>query len=319
MLTSRSPSTAPDASSQHPKQTSGAQLSNLTHYSTPTVAHLLTLLLHLLPSFLTSSTALLVVDSLATLVDTTYPRIPSRIDRRITDKRAGSFARPSDRRNAIVADIANALTRIAALKNVAILVTSHVVTQIRSVPLAALLRPALTTSEWENAMAARIVLFRDWGTADPSTSNDRKRGTQSARFARVMKAAGSRIATTRKDALVAFEIADEGVREMQGVRIARAGMHGHGHGDGDGDGDGGAVVSLKRGREAMEEGTENGEGDRDSDDEYGWTEEDMQVAAEGLVDERLLQAGNTGVREKGKGIERGSDARKGDKEGGEDV
>ena len=225
-------------------------------------------------SFPPRGTSLVVLSKPATLIDAAYPRDtrPKAPIKRAIDRNSQRSKQSTDRRSSVIADIAHALTRVAALRNVAIVVTNHVVTQVKGSGLA-FLRPALSTNEWEGAMSSRVLLFRDWAIqTDPQANQTPKRVPRSARFARVLKADGAAVRSTD---IVAFEIQDSGVRELDGVQLKAFEDVTHGEGS-----------SGKRSHDESRDGEEVG-----SDDEYGWTEEDVQVAAEGLVDERWLRAG----------------------------
>lgn len=239
------------------------------HYRLPSLAHFLALVAQPPASFPSQGTEVIVIDSLATLVDVAYPR-------NSTEKQyvKSSEARwSSDRRGNIVAEIANALRKLAASKHVAILVTNYVVTQIRGNALSALLKPALSTNEWESTITTRILLFRSWASASKENKLSQRSHQKAARFAKIIKTGGIIHIEGKNGDPIAFEIDDGGVHELNGVRL----MHHALHMD--------AVVPSKRSHDDV--GDEDAE---TSDNEYGWTEEDVQLAAEGLVDERFLTA-----------------------------
>lgn len=58
-------------------------------------------------------------------------------------------------------ELISKLGRMAAVNNIAVLLTSQTITKIRS-GLGALLLPAISGTEWENGIATQLVLFRDW-------------------------------------------------------------------------------------------------------------------------------------------------------------
>lgn len=63
------------ASSSSPKQrTSSDLLNSLTQFNAPTLAHLIALVCHPIPSFPPPDTSLLVIDSFSTLFANAYPR-----------------------------------------------------------------------------------------------------------------------------------------------------------------------------------------------------------------------------------------------------
>ncbi|KAL9051095.1 MAG: hypothetical protein Q9162_006219 [Coniocarpon cinnabarinum] len=259
------------------------QLTKFHHYTTPTLAHFIALILHPPSTFPPPNTALLVVDFLGTLIDSSYPRSARRKDTKPS----------SDRRRNVIGDIARGLTRLAALKNLSVIVTNHVVTQIRAVPLSALLKPAISTSEWESALHSRIVLFRDWarGSVDDESHESQRQRPHPARFARVLRANGTNLSLQRTDTLVPFDITETGLKELTDCGIATRYP----------EEETAARVPSKRRREEMERDSgrdSERDAERGSDDEYGFVEEEMNVAAEGLVDERFLTARDVTVTQR---------------------
>ena len=164
--------------------------SHFHHYTTPTLAHLLAMFIHPQPSFPPLNTSLIVIDSLSTLFDNSYPRNPE--DRGPRNK--NDAARwTAGRKFAVMNDLISKLGKTAALHNIAILVTCQTITRIRT-GSRALLLPAMTGIEWENGFSTRLVLFRDWLPAQgKGTSGDVDR-LQHARFVGVVKANGVTLA-----------------------------------------------------------------------------------------------------------------------------
>lgn len=58
-------------------------------------------------------------------------------------------------------DLMSKLSKLAALNNIAVLVTCQTATRMRA-GLGAVLLPALSGTEWDNGISTRLVLFRDW-------------------------------------------------------------------------------------------------------------------------------------------------------------
>lgn len=98
------------------------------HYlQIPTLAHLLALFIHAHTAFPPKHTSLVVIDSITTVVDNTYPR---NVDERIKNKTEQSRW-AAGRRYAVINDLIAALTKFAALHDVAVLVSCQTITRVR--------------------------------------------------------------------------------------------------------------------------------------------------------------------------------------------
>lgn len=91
----------------------------------------------------------------------------------------------SARKTSILQFIINALQKIAATHNIAVVVLSQCITKMRPGAGAALV-PAVNTTAWEQGIGCRVLLFRDWG-------KDHYDGIEhdDIRLAQVLKAEGS--------------------------------------------------------------------------------------------------------------------------------
>lgn len=176
---------------------------NVQHFSMPTLPHLQALLSSLTESG-PISTDLMIIDSLATLVDITYSRVNA--DHHAGIKRAEANRIGFERRQSALAHIVATLVQTAAVTNMAVLVTNYAVTRVRP-ELEAVLVPALSGNEWDDAMSAKIELFRDWAQAKHHGDLDEGRKYAAARFARVVKSEGMTGQTARDlSRIVAFTI-----------------------------------------------------------------------------------------------------------------
>jgi hypothetical protein len=95
-----------------------------------------------------------------------------------------SAPNPSARRLPVLQYIMNALQKLAATRNIAIVILSQCVTRMRA-GASALLIPAINTTAWEQGLGARVALFRDWGWINED--GDR---VDDVRLAQVVKAEG---------------------------------------------------------------------------------------------------------------------------------
>ena len=86
------------------------------------------------------------------------------------------------------------MNTLAAVHNIAIVITGGVVTKMRP-GLGALLVPAVSGTAWDEGVGTRICLFRDWGLAKIKVKDDgnakKKDMEVGLRFAGVLKARGA--------------------------------------------------------------------------------------------------------------------------------
>lgn len=260
-------------------------LDRLQHYHVPTLAHLIVLLLQSAPKFPGANTRLIVVDSLSALIDITYPRGTGDL---AAAKQSEHARWLSGRRQAIVSDITGKLSKLAAVNNIAILVTNYATTKIRA-GARAVIRPALTGSDWEKALGAGIILLRGWW---PERGGKGKESDQRAsRLAGVVKGCnGTSIERGAVDLALSFDIEEvrlrirvdpyhrltiikqHGVKEISPAEEHQMLTQKHTA----------EVGSAKRPYAAIADSDRD-----DSGSEYGWADDD-QIAAEGLVDDVVL-------------------------------
>lgn len=164
--------------------------SRFHHLAAPTLAHVLALFVHPPPSFPQSNTSLVVVDSLSTLIDNAYPRHTDDRTRTRTDQSKWA----AGRRYAVINDLIAALTRLAALHDIALVITCQTITRIRGASRA-LLVPAIAGVEWESGISTRLLLFRDWVPQHAHTQdNDDADRLHKTRFAGLVKLNGVALA-----------------------------------------------------------------------------------------------------------------------------
>jgi hypothetical protein len=112
-----------------------------------------------------------------------------------------SAPNPSARKFPVLQYIINALQKLAATRNIAIVVISQCVTKMRP-GAGAVLVPAINITAWEQGLGCRIMLFRDWGWDD-----DEGKQINDVRLAQVIKAEGIVVPEGRVR-LVAFTIGE---------------------------------------------------------------------------------------------------------------
>ncbi|KAI0144295.1 P-loop containing nucleoside triphosphate hydrolase protein [Xylariaceae sp. FL1272] len=179
----------PNAGEAHP---------DLVVYSVPTLAHLIGLLCKPTASSVPDTTSLIVIDGLVGLVNHDLPR---NYEPRQTSK----GPHPSAKRLKVLQYIISALQKLAATRNLVVMLLTPCATKMQFERGAAIV-PGINASVWEQGVATRLVLFRDWTT--PGTQ------VHSVRIVGVQKNNGQ----TSQDGIgpvVAFGIDNSGIAEMK--------------------------------------------------------------------------------------------------------
>ncbi|KAL6173314.1 hypothetical protein ACJQWK_00872 [Exserohilum turcicum] len=243
------------------------------HYTAaPTLAHVLALFIHPPAVFPPQDTSLVVIDSLATLVDNAYPRHAE--DRQAKNK-TEQARWAAGRRFSVVNELISAFTRFAARHDIALLITSQTITRIRGASRA-LLVPAISGVEWETGISTRLVLFRDWVRhGKPNDKSDADR-LQRARFAGLVKVNGVALAEEGGVGnVVAFTIETSGLCDISITAndITAPFL---------------VSAQTRPSKRAFAEIDEDAGEEPNSDELYGWIEDD-EVGTEGLlIDEALI-------------------------------
>ncbi|KAL2141288.1 hypothetical protein VTI28DRAFT_2623 [Corynascus sepedonium] len=135
------------------------RLDGFTHYTCPTLPHLIALLCRPTASCVPQGTSLVVVDSLSALVNHAFPKLPETRPARDANGRRDPSS--SVRRLQVLQYIASSLQKLAATRNLAIVVLTQCATKLQAERSATLV-PAINASVWEQGLSTRLVLFRDW-------------------------------------------------------------------------------------------------------------------------------------------------------------
>ncbi|KAI0834076.1 P-loop containing nucleoside triphosphate hydrolase protein [Hypoxylon sp. FL0890] len=147
-------------STLHPSSVSGAtpsiedQRENFLHFRTPTLAHLIGLLCKPTASAIPSDTSLIVIDTLSSLVNYAFPK---NFEPRRSQKGPG----PSARRLQILQFLISTLQKLAATRDLCVIILSQCATRMQ-LEHGATLIPVINAGTWEQGIATRLVLFRDW-------------------------------------------------------------------------------------------------------------------------------------------------------------
>ncbi|KAF2705634.1 P-loop containing nucleoside triphosphate hydrolase protein, partial [Pleomassaria siparia CBS 279.74] len=243
--------------------------SHFHHYTSPTLAHLLALFVRPPSAFPPPNTSLIVIDSLSTLFDNAYPR---NSDDRTLRNKSDQARWAAGRKFAVMNELISTLARVAAMYNIALVLTSQPITRIRGSSRAVLV-PAISGAEWENGISTRLVLFRDWVPGQWKRNDADANNLRKVRFIGVVKVDGVTLAEEGGVGnVVPFAIESTGLggMDMAAVDVAVPALRQ-------------PVRPLKR-PFAEIDGDDDGDEDEnpDSDELYGWIEDD-EVAAEGLV------------------------------------
>lgn len=167
-------------------------------------------------------------------------------------------------------DLISKISRLAATKNIAILLTSQTTTRIRS-ETGAVLHPAVSGTAWDTGISTRIVIFRDWFFQASETASSQGEYIPGVRLAGVMKAKGISYEGVGK--VVMFVIEKTRLREIT-VDQTKIRLNGS------------PVLpatSLKRKRGEIANSQSEDE-DPESDREFGWAADDDIRTTEALLE-----------------------------------
>ena len=164
-------------------------LNNICHYFAPTLPHLLALLAHPSPSFPSHNTSLIVIDAVSSLFNQAFPKVVDIAGSKEKSSKLNDAAQWAvSRRWAVMGDFIAKLGRLAATRQIAILLTVQTATRVYA-EMETCLYPALAGTAWDNGINARIVLFRDW-VYRSAASSSQGGYVSGARYAAVVKAGG---------------------------------------------------------------------------------------------------------------------------------
>ncbi|KAK4109587.1 P-loop containing nucleoside triphosphate hydrolase protein [Canariomyces notabilis] len=135
------------------------QLKAFTHYTCPSLPYLIALLCRPTALCTPPGTALLVVDSLSALVNYAFPKLPET--RVVMDAKGNKGPSSSARRLQVLQYIVSSLQKLAAMRDLAVVVLTQCATKMQAERGATLI-PAINASIWDQGISTRLVLFRDW-------------------------------------------------------------------------------------------------------------------------------------------------------------
>ncbi|RLL98447.1 hypothetical protein CFD26_104872 [Aspergillus turcosus] len=195
-------------------------IDNLIYFRAQSLPHLLALLLHPPQGFPPENTKLLVVDSVSGPFPS-YFLSPSELKSRlaqakITDKSQVHWL--MNRKWNVTSELANQLMKLAASRQLAVLLINQTHTKIKGLPRATL-SPLLAGGAWENSMHTRIVLYRDFPAVDDEES---ELASRSVRYAEVLKRDGKALTVRSDESIVPFTIDSVSLRGTDTAQPSRA-------------------------------------------------------------------------------------------------
>ncbi|KIW66316.1 hypothetical protein PV04_05653 [Phialophora macrospora] len=180
-----------------------------TYLDAHTLPRLLTIFMHPPPSLPSPQTCLIVVDDLSNLLLGAFSRPPKNLKpsapaavRERFEKQAAS------KRFQVIENLAAAMSKMAAIRNIAVVVLTNAITSLKSSNRATL-KPALSSQAWESAVYTRIMLYRDFvGEAQLAEAHDAQ--SLGLRYAEVQRIAKKDFITNP----VPFVISSGGLQEL---------------------------------------------------------------------------------------------------------
>ncbi|MCJ1476078.1 hypothetical protein MMC13_004743 [Lambiella insularis] len=254
LLQQEEPPSSPSAS-----RSASELLEEMHYFFTPTLPHLLALLVHPSPFFPPDKTSLIIVDNISSLFATAFPRAIESLDsNQASSKKNEPLQWAASRRFSVMSDFLARLGKLAAMKNIAVVLISQTTTKVKT-EFGAVLRPALSNKAWDAGISNRIVLFRDWQAAERDSNTQQE--PRAVRYAGVTKLAS--VAYEGLGKVVSFTIENHGLQEITAIAnsmppIILPIMSG---------------PMLKRKREEVVD-SQSEEEEVGSDEEFGWAGDD---------------------------------------------
>jgi len=167
-------------------------LPKFNYIDAKSLPRLLTLFMHPTTVFPSANTSLIVIDDLSSFLLGSFPRtkpkgsVPPQIQEKLASKAAS-------RRFQTTEALVTAISKLAAMKDIAVVVLNNTSTTLKGGQKAAL-KPALSGQAWEAAIRTRILLYRDFCPDDVQDELTREE-RRSVRFAEVVKLGGKEVPT----------------------------------------------------------------------------------------------------------------------------
>jgi len=225
MLSSYLPQDDEELPSSPPETRSLADLlGNFLHFQIHTLPHLLALILAPPNGFPPNGTSLVVIDSISSLFSSTFPRNSgmNHGGDGMPEAKKTNLQWAANRKWSVMGDTVSKLGKVAALKNLAVLLISQTTTKLRGAAKA-MLRPAMMGTAWESGIHNRIVLFRDWPPSNLAPEENVSHNPPAVRYAEVLKAVGKVASGSNMTELVVpFVIEAGGLRQLKLVSSSQS-------------------------------------------------------------------------------------------------
>nr|RBQ83790.1 hypothetical protein FVER53263_06323 [Fusarium verticillioides] len=213
--------------------------SRFYHYSCFTLPHLVALVSRPTAKLIPNNCSLMVISSLSALVNSALPKSH---DGKATSK-SNKGPNPSAKRTQALISIVNALHKLAATRNCAVVVLSQCATKMHS-EKGATLTAAVNASVWEQGISTRLVMFRDWAWQENNLT--------SVFLAGLQKLDGKACQEVVEN-VVAFKVGLDGVSQVPYQALQ--------------------TFELARNKRKLGQ-TELEVPDSEDDEDYGWADED---------------------------------------------
>ncbi|KAJ4225361.1 hypothetical protein NW759_005060 [Fusarium solani] len=209
------------------------------HYSCLTLPHFVALISRPTAKAIPANSSLVVISSLSALVNSALPK--SHDGKAISKSAKGPS--PSTKRLQALQSIMNALHKLAATRNCAVVILSQCATKMHS-ERGATLTAAVNATVWEQGVSTRLVVFRDWVWQE---------GKLASVFLAGLQKVDGKASQETVENVVAFKVELDGVAQIPYE----------------------AIQSLELARHKRKLGeTELEVPDSEDDEDYGWADED---------------------------------------------
>ncbi|KAF5007447.1 hypothetical protein FDECE_6209 [Fusarium decemcellulare] len=221
------------------QEVDGSDASRFYHYSCLTLPHFVALISRPTAKSIPANSSLVMISSLSALVNSALPK--SHDGKTIS--KLGKGPSPSTKRMQALQSIMNALHKLAATRNCAVVILSQCATKMHS-ERGATLTAAVNATVWEQGVSTRLVMFRDWVWQQNRLASVFLAGLQKV---------DGRASQETVENVVAFKVERDGVAQIpyEAIRSIELARH-----------------KRKLGQTELEVP------DSEDDEDYGWADED---------------------------------------------